>query len=160
DRLGGRIQAIDQARRNLRGKLSGAVGAYSALSLRLPRAAVAFEKLVLALLDLQPAPGSISSQIVQPEFITDLGYAVQSCCSALANLADDMRHRHRSEIGEVAERGKADTVGSSTMPHKVNPKSFENVKSLWKAFAPRMTTLLMDQISEHQRDLTNSASQR
>ncbi len=46
------------------------------------------------------------------------------------------------------------------MPHKVNPKNFENVKSLWKAFMPRMVTLYLDQISEHQRDLTNSASGR
>jgi adenylosuccinate lyase len=46
------------------------------------------------------------------------------------------------------------------MPHKVNPKDFENVKSLWKAAVPRMTTVYMDQISEHQRDLTNSASGR
>jgi len=51
-------------------------------------------------------------------------------------------------------------VGSSTMPHKRNPVSFENVKSIWKAIAPRMLTTYMDQISEHQRDLTNSASQR
>jgi len=34
------------------------------------------------------------------------------------------------------------------------------VKSLWKAFAPRATTFFMDQISDHQRDLTNSASSR
>lgn len=33
-------------------------------------------------------------------------------------------------------------------------------KSLWMAMAPRVVTLYMDQISEHQRDLTNSASQR
>ena len=46
------------------------------------------------------------------------------------------------------------------MPHKMNPKNFENVKSLWKEFMPRMTTVFMDQISEHQRDLTNSASGR
>jgi len=46
------------------------------------------------------------------------------------------------------------------MPHKVNPKNFENVKSLWKAAMPRMTTVYMDQVSEHQRDLTNSASSR
>ena len=46
------------------------------------------------------------------------------------------------------------------MPHKPNPLSFENVKSIWKAIAPRMLTTYMDQISEHQRDLTNSASQR
>ena len=46
------------------------------------------------------------------------------------------------------------------MPHKINPKDFENIKSLWKAYMPRFSTVLMDQISEHQRDLTNSASGR
>src|SRR5262249_40002800 len=34
------------------------------------------------------------------------------------------------------------------------------VKSLWKAYMPRIVTVLMDQVSEHQRDLTNSASMR
>jgi len=34
------------------------------------------------------------------------------------------------------------------------------VKSMWKEFMPRMMTVYMDQISEHQRDLTNSASGR
>jgi adenylosuccinate lyase len=78
----------------------------------------------------------------------------------MANLADDMRHLQRTEIGEVAEAFAAEQVGSSTMPHKRNPVSFENVKSLWKAMAPRIVTTYMDEISEHQRDLTNSASQR
>ena len=41
--------------------------------------------------------------------------------------------------------------------HTIN---FENVKSFWKQFMPRMASLYMDQLSEHQRDLTNSASQR
>src|SRR5690606_16855569 len=39
-----------------------------------------------------------------------------------------------------------------------NPSRLEQVKSLWKAFAPRMVTLYADQISEHQRDLTNFES--
>jgi adenylosuccinate lyase len=46
------------------------------------------------------------------------------------------------------------------MPQKRNPWNSEHVKSLWKAFMPRVTTFFMDQISEHQRDLSNSASQR
>jgi adenylosuccinate lyase len=46
------------------------------------------------------------------------------------------------------------------MPQKRNPWNSEHVKSLWKAFAPRVVTFFMDQISEHQRDLTNSASER
>jgi adenylosuccinate lyase len=31
---------------------------------------------------------------------------------------------------------------------------------MWKQIMPRMTTVFMDQVSEHQRDLTNSASSR
>ena len=46
------------------------------------------------------------------------------------------------------------------MPQKRNPINFENVKSMWKEFMPRMMTIYMDQVSEHQRDLTNSASMR
>ena len=87
-----------------------------------------------------------------------------SAWGVLANLADDFRHLQRSELRELRDRKASDpntqVVGSSTMPHKVNPKDFENVKSLWKAYMPRMQTVLMDQISEHQRDLTNSASMR
>src|SRR5258708_39465637 len=78
----------------------------------------------------------------------------------MAKLADDMRHLQRPEIAEIAEGFKANQVGSSTMPQKRNPVSFENVKSIWKAFMPRVITTYLDQISEHQRDLTNSASQR
>src|SRR6185295_11387886 len=67
-------------------------------------------------------------------------------------------------IRELRDRKSADPntpiVGSSTMPHKVNPKDFENIKSMWKAYMPRLLTVLMDQVSEHQRDLTNSASMR
>src|SRR3989338_6226965 len=78
----------------------------------------------------------------------------------LANLSDDMRHLQRTEIGEVGEEFEAAQVGSSTMPQKRNPINFENAKSCWKIVAPRIVTVFMDQISEHQRDLTNSASAR
>ncbi|MDA3948517.1 MAG: lyase family protein, partial [Spirochaeta sp.] len=78
----------------------------------------------------------------------------------IANLADDLRHLQRSEIGEFSEYFAAGQVGSSTMPHKRNPWNAEHVKSLWKAFSPRAMTWFMDQISEHQRDLSNSASGR
>ncbi|MCI1209916.1 MAG: lyase family protein, partial [Treponema sp.] len=63
-------------------------------------------------------------------------------------------------IGEVFEYFSSTQVGSSTMPQKRNPWNSEHVKSLWKAMCPRVITFYMDQISEHQRDLTNSASQR
>lgn len=159
-RLLSRIDKIEEASRRLVGKFAGPVGAYNSLALAFGDKAPLFEKLILNRLGLEVDERQVSTQIVQPEPLTDLGYAILSSFSVLANLADDMRHLYRSEIAEVYEGGAEKRVGSSTMPHKINPKDFENVKSLWKAYAPRMVTLLSDQISEHQRDLTNSASNR
>ncbi len=106
------------------------------------------------------AASPYSTQIVEAEFLTDYIHALISTFGVLANLADDMRHLQRTEIAEVGEAFESEQVGSSTMPHKRNPWNFENVKSMWKAFAPRMQTVYADQISEHQRDLSNSASGR
>ena len=161
-RLGQRIEIIDRAARNLRGKFAGAVGAYNALALLRPENPAALEADLMKRLGL--AAPEISSQVVQPEYVTDFVYALASTWGIMANLADDFRHLQRSEIREIrdkkAENPESEVVGSSTMPHKVNPKDFENVKSLWKAYMPRLVTVLMDQVSEHQRDLTNSASSR
>jgi adenylosuccinate lyase len=161
-RFGQRLEHIDRAARNLRGKFAGAVGAYNALSLLRPDQPATIEADLMRKLGL--AAPEISSQVVQPEYVADYVYALASCWGVMANVADDFRHLQRSEIRELRDRKNADpnsaVVGSSTMPHKVNPKDFENVKSLWKAYMPRLLTVLMDQVSEHQRDLTNSASSR
>jgi adenylosuccinate lyase len=157
NRWGSQLLKLKEASENLVGKFSGAVGAYNATSL-LVEDPEAFEREVLTALDIKPA--AISTQIGPPEPMADFVHAVISSFSVLANFCDDMRHLQRSEIGEVMERVAAEQVGSSTMPHKRNPIGFENVKSLWKKFMPQVITMHLDQISEHQRDLTNSASQR
>lgn len=159
-RLGGRAQELEQTSSNLRGKFAGPVGAHNSLYLTLGPKALQFERDLLARLGLRPSETGVASQLVEQEFLADLAYAAISTFGVLANFADDMRHLYRTEIGEIKEQFQPERVGSSTMPHKVNPKDFENVKSLWKAYAPRFLTVLMDQISEHQRDLTNSASGR
>jgi adenylosuccinate lyase len=157
DRLGSRIERIRRDVGELRGKLSGAVGAYNAISLAMTDPEN-FEEEVLN--DLGLRASKHSTQIVPPEYLTDLMCSIASCFGILANIADDMRHLQRTEISEVYEQFGAAQVGSSTMPHKRNPWNFEHVKSLWKEFTPRIVTILSDQISEHQRDLTNSATRR
>jgi adenylosuccinate lyase len=156
-RFGGSIERLKAASDGLRGKFSGAVGAYNASSLFFSDPE-RFEEEVLAELGLKP--GTHSTQVTEPECMADYVHAVVSAFGVLANLADDMRQLQRSEIAEIGEAFDSKQVGSSTMPHKRNPVNFENVKSMWKAFMPMMTTVYMDQISEHQRDLTNSASAR
>ena len=156
-RLGNSILKIRKTSNNLRGKIAGAVGSYNASSLFFDNPEK-FEMEVLQELNLKPSP--ISTQIPEAEFIVDYANAVVEGFGILANLSDDMRNLQRSEIAEVGEIFMEKQVGSSTMPQKRNPINFENVKSLWKEFMPRLTTIHMDQISEHQRDLTNSASSR
>jgi len=137
--------------------MAGAVGAYNASSLFFEEP-VKFEEQVMDELGLKASP--VSTQIVEPEFLVDYQGSVVSAFGVIADLSDDMRHLQRNEIGEVGEYFEAKQVGSSTMPQKRNPINFENVKSMWKAIMPRMMTAYMDQLSEHQRDLTNSASMR
>ena len=157
ERLGNRVKEIGRAEQNLCGKFSGAVGAYNASSL-IVKDPLRLEADVMKFLGLKPCRHS--TQVVSPEPMQDLINALLGAFTVLANFSDDMRHLSRTEIGEIAEEFGAKQVGSSTMPHKRNPVNFENVKSLWKVFVPRMATVYMDSISEHQRDLTNSASQR
>jgi len=156
-RWGERIVRVKEAKENLKGKFSGAVGAYNSLSIFFENPEE-FEMEVLSELGLKPA--EISTQIVPPEPVADFFHSIITSFGVLANFADDMRHLQRSEIGEVGEAFEEKQVGSSTMPQKKNPVNFENIKSMWKAILPRILTVYMDQISEHQRDLTNSCSQR
>ncbi|RPJ05000.1 MAG: adenylosuccinate lyase [Spirochaetaceae bacterium] len=156
-RLGKSILRIEEKSRNLRGKLAGAVGAYNATSM-ITDDPEKLEETVLASLGLSASEHS--TQLVEPEYMLELLLEMNTCFGILANLADDLRNLQRSEINEVREEFGKDQVGSSTMPQKRNPWNSEHVKSLWKAFSPRVMTFFMDQISEHQRDLTNSASQR
>jgi adenylosuccinate lyase len=156
-RVGKSVLRIEELSRDLRGKLSGATGSYNALSMSYADPE-AVEADYLSRLGLKPSEHA--TQLVEPEHALRLLLEMNVAFGCIANLADDLRNLQRTEIDEVRESFGADQVGSSTMPQKRNPWNSEHVKSLWKAFAPRVLTFFMDQISEHQRDLTNSASQR
>jgi len=156
-RLGQCTQAIRRTAENLVGKFSGAVGAYNGLY-QFVNDPEQFERELLAVFGLKSADHS--TQIVQPEHLTRLLFECTAAAGVMANLARDIRNLQRTEIGEVGEEFGANQVGSSTMPHKRNPISFENVESVWKIVLPRLMTAMLDQVSEHQRDLTNSASGR
>lgn len=157
ERLGLRYKEIKEKADKLKGKFSGACGAYNASSIFFEDP-VEFEKKVMEKLDIEA--GDFSTQIVIAEFMTDYIHSIISTFGVIANFSDDMRNLQRTEINEVGEYFSKNQVGSSTMPHKRNPINYENIKSMWKKTMPQMNTIYMDQISEHQRDLSNSASSR
>lgn len=156
-RLGENLLALQELSHNLPGKFAGAVGAYNALNVFVDDP-VKFEKTLLGYLDLKPAP--YSTQIVPPDAVIRLLDELAIAAGTMANLAHDMRHLQRTEIGEVRERFEPGQTGSSTMAHKRNPWNFENIISMHKQVLAQMVNANLNISSEHQRDLTDSASSR
>lgn len=156
-RLGESQKSIQVLSSKLKGKFSGAVGAYNALSVFVEDPQE-FEKQLLSKLSLEPAP--YSKQIVPAENIVRLLDELTATANIMANLSHDMRHLQRSEIAEVRERFEPGQTGSSTMAHKRNPWNFENVISLSKQVTAQLINANLNIVSEHQRDLTDSASAR
>lgn len=156
-RLGTSLAAIQALADELTGKFSGAVGAYNALSIFVDDP-LAFEQAVLDKVGLKPA--EYSTQIIPPEGMVRLIDEMTIAAGIMANLAHDMRHLQRSEIGEIRERFEQGQTGSSTMAHKRNPWNFENVVSMSKQVIAQAVNANLNLSSEHQRDLTDSASSR
>jgi adenylosuccinate lyase len=156
-RIGENILALKELSALLQGKFSGAVGAYNALSLFVDDP-LKFEKTVLGYLNLEPA--AYSSQIIPAENYVRLIDELVISAGIMANLSHDMRHLQRSEIAEVREHFDPNQTGSSTMAHKRNPWNFENVISMSKQVTAQIVNANLNLSSEHQRDLTDSASAR
>jgi adenylosuccinate lyase len=156
-RVGENILALKDLSAQLSGKFSGAVGAYNALSLFVDDP-IKFEQTVLGYLNLEPA--AYSTQIIPAESYVRLIDELVISAGIMANLSHDMRHLQRSEIAEVREHFDEGQTGSSTMAHKRNPWNFENVISMSKQVTAQIVNANLNLSSEHQRDLTDSASAR
>lgn len=158
DRMGFCIQSLKRSLTELRGKFSGAVGAYNTLGLLFedPRAV---EREVLALAGLTPARNS--TQITHPEPALAVFHHLTAAFGVLANLADDLRHLQRTELAEVAEAYREGSqVGSSAMPHKRNPWNCETVTGLARVVRGMLLPVLENMATWHERDLSNSSVER
>ena len=156
-RLGASARSLEVLSGKMVGKFSGAVGAYNALSIFVEDP-LAFEKSVLSKVGLEPA--EYSTQIAPPDPVARLMSELTIAAGVMANLSNDMRNLQRSEIGETREKFEAGQTGSSTMAHKRNPWNFENVVSMSKQVIAQNVNVNLNLSSEHQRDLTDSASSR
>lgn len=148
---------LDKDLSELTGQASGAIGGYHASSL-MTNDPIGLEKKFLDRLGLKPHYSSI--QILPQEDLLTLANTCFCMSSVVAKVANDLRHLARSEIFEVVEGMGKGQVGSSTMPQKRNPWNLEHVCSLYKILQSRYNLLQIDAVTEHQRDLTNSASSR
>ena len=138
----------------LTGKINGAVGNYNAHVVSYPDVDwPAFARRFVEGLGLPFNP--YTTQIEPHDNIAELGDAVRRANTILIDLARDVWGY--ISLGYFRQKLKEGEIGSSTMPHKVNPIDFENAEgnfgianALFEHFSAKLP------ISRWQRDLTDS----
>lgn len=133
------------------GKISGSVGTYAHLS-------PSIEKYVCRKLKLKSA--SITNQILQRDRHTDYMYGLVSVGNLLEKIAMEIRHLHRTEIGELGEPFAKGQKGSSSMPHKKNPITCEKVCGLSRVLRGNLLTSLENTPLWNERDISHSSVER
>jgi adenylosuccinate lyase len=142
----------------IRGKFNGAVGNYNAHVVAYPDADWrGISERFIAALGLEP--NSHTTQIEPHDWTAEYAHAVARYNTILIDLCRDIWSY--ISLGYFRQKVTRDEVGSSTMPHKVNPIDFENAEgnlgmatALLGHFAEKLP------ISRWQRDLTDSTVQR
>ncbi len=141
-----------------KGKMSGAVGTMAAMSLLYDNPAEVQSR-VMEILGIEPA--DVSTQIVPRDGLAQLVTSVAIFSSVLDLIGNEIRNLQRTEIAEVQEPFRSESqVGSSTMPHKRNPIMSEKVCGLARVIRGLALTSLENVVLEHERDLTNSSTER
>ncbi len=133
------------------GKISGAVGTFAHLPTRV-------EAQVCARLGLRPAP--ISSQIVARDVHAHFFQALALLATTVEQLAVEIRHLQRTEVGEASEPFTEGQKGSSAMPHKKNPILSENLTGLARLVRGYAEAAMDDVALWHERDISHSSVER
>jgi adenylosuccinate lyase len=140
------------------GKFNGAVGNYNAHAIAYPNLDwAAISHGFIASLGLEPNP--YTTQIEPHDWTAEYCHALVRYNTVLIDFARDVWGY--ISLGYFRQKVAKGEVGSSTMPHKVNPIDFENAEgnlgmanALLRHFAEKLP------ISRWQRDLTDSTVQR
>ena len=142
----------------IRGKFNGAVGNFNAHAVTYPDAdwpAISARFVASLGLDVNP----YTTQIEPHDWTAEYAHALVRYDTILIDLCRDIWGY--VSLGYFRQKVAKDEVGSSTMPHKVNPIDFENAEgnlgvanALLSHFAEKLP------ISRWQRDLTDSTVQR
>jgi adenylosuccinate lyase len=133
------------------GKLSGAVGTYSALEPDV-------EADVLERLGLRAE--TLSTQVVPRDRHAELVTALAVAGSSLERLALEIRHLQRTEVREVEEPFREGQKGSSAMPHKRNPIVCERICGLARILRGNAQAALENVALWHERDISHSSAER
>ena len=142
----------------LLGKFSGATGTWSAQMVSYPKINwIRFSEKFVKSIGLNP--NFYTTQIEPHDSVAESYFKVILANSILTDLCRDMwSYVSRGILGQKKVSGE---VGSSTMPHKINPIQFENAEGnmgIANSILTHLATKLP--LSRMQRDLTDSTTLR
>ena len=133
------------------GKLSGAVGTNAHLS-------PSIEEYVCKKLGLRPAP--IATQVVQRDLHAEFMNTLALIAASIERWAVEFRHLQRTEVLEAEEPFTKGQKGSSAMPHKRNPITWERLTGLARVIRGNAVAALEDVALWHERDISHSSVER
>ncbi|TCD47480.1 adenylosuccinate lyase [Chlorobium sp. N1] len=133
------------------GKISGAVGTYQHLP-------PTIEAAVCRKLGLEPS--SISTQILQRDRHAEFATAMAIAASSIEKFSVELRHLQRTEVREAEEFFSKGQKGSSAMPHKRNPITFERLTGLARVVRSNSVAAMENVALWHERDISHSSVER
>ena len=152
DEFGRALRRLETARAAAAiGKLSGAVGTHAHLSPRV-------EAFVCKKLGLTPAP--IATQVVQRDIHAEFQLALALVGASIERWAVEFRHLQRTEVLEAEEPFTKGQKGSSAMPHKRNPITWERLTGLARVLRGNALAALENVALWHERDISHSSVER
>jgi len=146
------LTRFDAAAEDLRvGKLSGAVGTFGHLK---PE----HEEAICAELGLKPV--AIATQVVQRDRHAAYVATLAVLASSLDKIATEVRHLQRTEVREAEEFFSEKQKGSSSMPHKRNPITSEQISGLARVIRANAQVAFENVALWHERDISHSSAER
>ena len=152
DEFGRALERLERARAVAGvGKISGAVGTSAHLSPRV-------EEYVCKKLGLRPAP--IATQVVQRDIHAEYQTVLALVGASIERWAVEFRHLQRTEVLEAEEPFTKGQKGSSAMPHKRNPITWERLTGLARVLRGNAMAALENVALWHERDISHSSVER
>ena len=152
DEFGRALDRLERVRKVVAvGKISGAVGTSAHLSPRV-------EAHVCKRLGLKPAP--IATQVVQRDIHAEFQTTLALVGASIERWAVEFRHLQRTEVLEAEEPFTAGQKGSSAMPHKRNPITWERLTGLARVLRGNAVAALENVALWHERDISHSSVER
>lgn len=104
---------------------------------------------------------TITNQVVQRDNHVEFISTLANIASTLDKIALEIRSLQRTELMELGEYFDPEKqVGSSTMPHKMNPITAERICGVARIVKSFVNAALDNNPLWHERDLTNSSCER